>query len=164
MKSRIPNAKLDVVGTSDMQDPIEELTKSLHPQDRVSFRFELIPEEAQIAHYSVADPCAFPRLYEPFGIPTLEAMIMANPSGASGVNGIREFAKPDRSHQTGAHVKSYEPNDPAWGITGALENMETARTIGRNCRRLVLDDYSRGGGVAPTSVGFFLDLLSESVR
>ncbi|MGI0085862.1 MAG: glycosyltransferase family 4 protein, partial [Nitrososphaerales archaeon] len=162
VRSRIPNAKLVVVGTSDMQYAIEELIRTLHLEDLVKLRFEWISEEERIAHYAAADLCVFPSLYEPFGIVALEAMSMAKPVvvGARGVNGMKEFVMPNGTSQTGYHVNPYEPNDIAWGITSALENVEKAKSIGRNGRKSVLDHYS-WDSVASRTLALYGDLLSK---
>ncbi len=144
VRKRIPNAKLVIVGTSDMQYSIEELVRTLKLEDCVKLRFEWIPEDERIAHYAASDLCVFPSLYEPFGIVALEAMSMAKPVvvGARGVSGMKEFVIPNGESQTGFHINPYEPMDIAWGVTSALEDPERARRIGANGRRLVLDSFT----------------------
>ncbi len=160
VRKTIPNAKLVIVGTSDMQYSIEELVKSLKLEDWVRFRFEWIPEEERIAHYAASDLCVFPSLYEPFGIVALEAMSMSKPVvvGASPGSGMKEFVVPNGPDQCGIHINPYEPNDIAWGITSALENIEKARKMGVNGRRLVLDAYN-WDTVAARTLRLYEDLL-----
>ena len=108
---KIPNAKLVVVGLGDMRDYLEGLVRNLHLEDVVKFRFEFIPEEERIAHYAACDVAAFPSLYEPFGIVTLEAMSMEKPVvvGAAGTSGMREIVSISGPDQCGFHIN---PNDP----------------------------------------------------
>jgi glycogen synthase len=163
VKRTIPKAKLVVVGVSDMQYSIEELTKTLGLEDNVKLRFEWIPEDERIAHYAASDLCIFPSLYEPFGIVALEAMSMAKPVvvGARGVSGMKEFVVPNGPDQCGFHVNPYEPNDIAWGITSALENTEYAKKLGENGRRLVLETYN-WDAVAKRTMSIYSDLLQRT--
>ncbi|MFC1487487.1 glycosyltransferase [Thermoproteota archaeon] len=103
---KIPNAKLVVVSLGDLQDYLEGLVRNLHLEDSVKFRFEFIPEEERIAHYAACDVAAFPSLYEPFGIVTLEAMSMEKPVvvGAAGTSGMREIVSISGPDQCGFHI------------------------------------------------------------
>ncbi len=163
VKKTIPNAKLVVVGTSDMQASIEELVKTLNLDEHVKLRFEWIPEEERIAHYAASDLCIFPSLYEPFGIVALEAMSMAKPVvvGARGVYGMKEFVVPNGPTQCGFHVNPYEPNDIAWGITSALQDVDKARKFGENGRKLVLETYN-WDAVAKRTMGLYEDYLMRA--
>jgi glycogen synthase len=162
VKRTIPNAKLVIVGTSDMQYSIEELAKTLKLEDRVKLRFEWIPEEERIAHYAAADLCVFPSLYEPFGIVALEAMSMSKPVvvGATPGSGMKEFVVPNGPEQCGIHINPYEPNDIAWGITSALENIDRAKNMGKNGRKLVMETYN-WDSVAAGTLRLYEDLLSK---
>lgn len=144
VRKKIPNSKLVIVGTSDMQYAIEEMVRTLKLEDCVKLRFEWISEEERIAHYAASDLCVFPSLYEPFGIVALEAMSMSKPVvvGARGVSGMREFVIPSGDMQSGFHVNPYEPLDIAWGITSALENPDRAKVMGLNGRRLVVENFT----------------------
>jgi glycogen(starch) synthase len=159
---KIPNVKLVIVGTSDMQYTIEELVKILRLEKHVSLRFEFISEEERIAHYAASDVCVFPSLYEPFGIVALEAMSMAKPVvvGAKGVSGMREIVIPNGDMQTGFHIDPYDPADIAWGILCALEDPSKARTMGENGRKVVLESYN-WDVVSQRTLGIYSDLLSK---
>ncbi len=163
VRKKIPNAKLVIVGTSDMQYAIEEMVRTLKLEDIVKLRFEWMQEDERIAHYAASDICVFPSLYEPFGIVALEAMSMSKPVvvGARGVSGMKEFVVPSGESQTGFHINPYEPLDIAWGITSALENVDRARAIGRQGRKLVLDNFT-WESVATTTMHLYEDLLSRS--
>jgi glycosyltransferase involved in cell wall biosynthesis len=141
---KVPNAKLVVVGLGDMRDYLEGLVRNLHLEDVVKFRFEFIPEEERIAHYAACDVAAFPSLYEPFGIVTLEAMSMEKPVvvGAAGISGMREIVSISGLDQCGFHINPNDPADIAWGITSAIQDPEKRRQFGRNGRSRVLELFS----------------------
>lgn len=141
---KIPNAKLVVVGLGDMRDYLEGLVRNLNLEDVVKFRFEFIPEEERIAHYAACDVAAFPSLYEPFGIVTLEAMSMEKPVvvGAAGTSGMREIVSINGSDQCGFHINPNDPADIAWGIVSAIEDPKKREQLGRNGRKRVLEFFS----------------------
>jgi len=141
---KVPNAKLVIVGLGDMRDYLEGLVRNLQLEDVVKFRFEFIPEEERIAHYAACDVAAYPSLYEPFGIVTLEAMSMEKPVvvGAVGTSGMREIVSISGSDQCGFHINPNDPTDIAWGITSAVEDSEKRIQFGRNGRKRVLELFS----------------------
>jgi len=87
-----PKTKLVILGKGEEQRDVIETADRLGIEDRVSYRFEFVPEDERILHYAAADVCIFPSVYEPFGIVSLEAMAMEKPVvvGAHGVVGFRE--------------------------------------------------------------------------
>ena len=141
---KIPNAKLVIVGLGDMRDYLEGLVRNLHLEDVVKFRFEFIPEEERIAHYAACDVAAYPSLYEPFGIVTLEAMSMEKPVvvGAAGTSGMREIVSISGSDKCGFHINPNDPVDIAWGITSAIKDPEKRVQFGRNGRKRVLELFT----------------------
>ena len=141
---KIPNAKLVIVGLGDMRDYLEGLVRNLHLKDSVKFRFEFIPEEERIAHYAACDVAAYPSLYEPFGIVTLEAMSMEKPVvvGAAGTSGMREIVSISGPDQCGFHINPNDPSDIAWGIVSAIEDGDKRIQLGRNGRKRVLELFS----------------------
>ncbi|PVX24441.1 MAG: glycosyltransferase family 1 protein [Candidatus Bathyarchaeum sp.] len=141
---KVPNAKLVIVGLGDMRDYLEGLVRNLRLQDVVKFRFEFIPEEERIAHYAACDVAAYPSLYEPFGIVTLEAMSMEKPVvvGAVGTSGMREIVSISGSDQCGFHINPNDPADIAWGITSAIVDPQKRIQYGKNGRARVLDMFS----------------------
>ncbi len=141
---KIPNAKLVIVGLGDMRDYLEGLVRNLRLQDVVKFRFDFIPEEERIAHYAACDVAAFPSLYEPFGIVTLEAMSMEKPVvvGAAGTSGMREIVSISGQDQCGFHINPNDPEDIAWGVISAISDPEKRIQYGRSGRKRVIELFS----------------------
>ena len=139
-----PNTKLVILGKGEQQNDVTELANRLGIKDKVSCRFEFVPEKERILHYAAADACIFPSTYEPFGIVSLEAMSMAKPIivGAQGVVGFREQVVPDGPEQNGVHVNGGSPIDIAWGIKETLSDTYQAKKWGENGRKRVLQYFT----------------------
>ena len=142
--SEYPRTKLVILGKGEQQNDIVEAANRLGITDRVVCRFEFVPEEERILHYSAADLCIFPSTYEPFGIVSLEAMAMEKPLvvGAKGVVGFREQVISAGPEQNGVHVDGGNPADIAWGIKECLSDPERARRLGENGRKRVLKYFT----------------------
>jgi glycosyltransferase involved in cell wall biosynthesis len=142
--SKIPKAKLVVVGVGDLQEYLTNLTRMTKLDEYVKFCFDFIPEEERILHYASCDIAVFPSFYEPFGIVALEAMSMEKPVvvGASGVSGMREIVICCGEEQCGYHIDPNNPSDIAWGVVSALENPEKRRMLGKNGRKRVLAEFT----------------------
>jgi glycogen synthase len=142
--TKIPKAKLVVVGVGDLQEYLSNLTKITKMDPYVKFCFDFIPEEERIIHYAACDIAVFPSLYEPFGIVALEAMSMEKPVvvGAAGVSGMREIVVCCGPEQCGYHIDPNNPSDIAWGVTSALESPEWSITLGKNGRKRVLSEFT----------------------
>jgi glycogen(starch) synthase len=142
--SKIPNARLVIVGVGDQQEYLMNLTRTMRLNEYVRFRFDFIPEEERILHYAACDVAAFPSYYEPFGIVALEAMSMEKPVvvGAAGVSGMREIVVCCSDEQCGYHIDPNNPSDIAWGIISALKNPERRKWLGKNGRKRVLNEFT----------------------
>jgi len=142
--SKIPQARLVIVGVGDQQEYLANLTRTMRLNEYVRFRFDFIPEEERILHYAACDVAVFPSYYEPFGIVALEAMSMEKPVvvGASGVSGMREIVVCCSEEQCGYHIDPNNPSDIAWGITSSLENPERRKWLGKNGRKRVLNEFT----------------------
>jgi glycogen(starch) synthase len=142
--SKIPNARLVIVGVGDQQEYLINLTRTMRLNEYVRFRFDFIPEEERILHYAACDVAVFPSYYEPFGIVALEAMSMEKPVvvGAGGVSGMREIVVCCSDEQCGYHIDPNNPSDIAWGIISSLENPERKKWLGKNGRKRVLNEFT----------------------
>jgi glycogen synthase len=142
--SKIPKAKLVVVGVGDLQEYLTNLTRMTKLDEYVKFCFDFIPEEERIQHYAACDIAVFPSHYEPFGIVAIEAMAMEKPVvvGAAGVSGMREIVICCGEEQCGYHIDPNNPSDIAWGVISASENPEKRRMLGKNGRKRVLAEFT----------------------
>lgn len=142
--SKIPQAKLVIVGVGDLQEYLMNLTRTMRLDKYVKFCFNFIPEEERIHHYAACDVAVFPSHYEPFGIVALEAMSMEKPLvvGAAGVSGMREIVVCCSEEQCGYHVDPNNPSDIAWGVISVLENPERRKWLGKNGRKRVLNEFT----------------------
>jgi len=74
--SRVPKAKLVIVGIGDQQELLKHEVSRLGIEDKVILKYEFLSEEEKIKFYAASDVCVFPSKYEPFGIVCTEAMSM----------------------------------------------------------------------------------------
>ncbi len=157
--SKIPNARLVIVGVGDQQEYLINLTRTMRLNEYVRFRFDFIPEEEHILHYGACDVAVFPSYYEPFGIVALEAMSMEKPVvvGAAGVSGMREIVVCCGDEQCGYHIDPNNPSDIAWGIISSLENPERKKWLGKNGRKRVLNEFT-WNKVAEKTVQLYQDV------
>ena len=139
-----PKTKLVILGMGDEENDIRSLVTRLGLQNSVVCRFEFVPERERILHYAASDACAFPSLYEPFGIVSLEAMAMEKPIivGASGVSGLKEQVVNAGPEKTGVHVDGNSPEDIAWGVREVLWNDARARMWGVKARERVIHYFT----------------------
>ena len=142
--SKMPQAKLVIVGVGDLQEYLMNLTRTMRLDKYIKFNFNFIPEKERILHYAACDVAVFPSHYEPFGIVALEAMSMEKPLvvGASGVSGMREIVVCCSEEQCGYHVDPNNPSDIAWGVMSALEDPEKSKWLGKNGRKRVLSEFT----------------------
>jgi glycosyltransferase involved in cell wall biosynthesis len=154
--SKIPGARLIIVGVGDLQEYLMNLTRTMRLDQYVKFSFDFIPEEERIAHYAACDLAVFPSFYEPFGIVALEAMSMekAVVVGAAGVSGMREIVICCGEEQCGFHVDPNNPSDIAWGVISALDNPERLKQLGKNGRKRVLAEFT-WSKIAKTTIDLY---------
>jgi glycosyltransferase involved in cell wall biosynthesis len=156
-----PEAKLVILGTGDEENDLMHLVGRLGLEKSVALRFEFVPEHERILHYAASDLCAFPSLYEPFGIVSLEAMSMEKPIvvGASGVSGLKEQVVNAGPGRTGVHVDGNSPEDIAWGILEALRDEGRMKRWGTAARQRVLEYFTWDKAARET-----LNIYEELVR
>ncbi len=142
--TKIPKARLVIVGVGDLQEYLQNLTRTIRLNEYVKFCLDFIPEEERILHYAACDIAVFPSYYEPFGIVALEAMSMEKPVvvGAAGVSGMREIVICCGEEQCGYHIDPNNPSDIAWGVISALESRDRMKMLGKNGRKRVLAEFT----------------------
>ena len=142
--TKIPKARLVVVGVGDLQEYLSNLTKTIRLDEYVKFCFDFIPEEERILHYAACDIAVFPSFYEPFGIVALEAMAMEKPVvvGAAGVSGMREIVICCGEEQCGYHIDPQQPIRHSMGCNKRAENPEKRQMLGKNGRKRVLAEFT----------------------
>jgi len=142
--SRVPKAKLVIVGIGDQQELLEHAVSRLGIEDKVILKYEFLPEEEKIKFYAASDVCVFPSKYEPFGIVCTEAMSMGKPVvvGARGISGFREQVVPSGPNQCGFHINPYDPSDIAKFVSILLEDEKLRKKCGENARKRVLELFT----------------------
>jgi glycosyltransferase involved in cell wall biosynthesis len=142
--SRVPKAKLVIVGLGDQQDMLKHDVAKKGLQKNVILKFEFLQESQKIKYYAASDVCVFPSKYEPFGIVCTEAMAMAKPVvvGARGVSGFREQVITSGPKQCGFHIDPSDPSDIAKYVTALLEDEELRKKCGENARERVLQEFT----------------------
>jgi glycogen(starch) synthase len=142
--SKVPNAKLVVVGVGEQEELLKNEVQRLKLEGKVIFKSEFITEDLRIKYYAAADVCVFPSKYEPFGIVCAEAMSMGKPVvvGARGVSGMREQVIPSGPNQCGFHINPYDPSDVAKFVIMLLEDEDLRKKCGRNARKRVLEEFT----------------------
>jgi len=142
VRAEHPQVKLLIVGKGSL----ESLARSeAERQGGISLVTDFLGPEDKFYTYALADLCVFPSLYEPFGIVALEAAAMGKAAvvGAAGTSGLAEIVQnPATERPTGVHVNARDPDDIAWGINLALQNMRQLKSWGRNARQRVLDNFT----------------------
>jgi glycosyltransferase involved in cell wall biosynthesis len=139
-----PNSKLVILGVGDMEYQLREIIQTLGLQDKIILRTEFVSEPERIQHFAAADIVVLPSLYEPFGIVCTEAMSLEKPVvvGAHGTNGMREQVIPQGEHQCGLHINPFNPDDIAWGVKQILQLDDKGKTMGKNGRQRVINEFS----------------------
>ena len=119
---RVPNTRFVIGGRGPLLDPLRQRVAEMGLQERV-----LLPgylsDDVRDRLYVVADVCAFPSRYEPFGIVALEAMAAGTPVIVSDVGGLGEVV---RHEETGLTVYAGDANSLAWAVTRVLEDQPAA--------------------------------------
>jgi len=142
--SRVPKAKLVIIGIGDQQELLKHEVSKMGIEDKVTLKYEFLPEEEKIKFYAASDVCVFPSKYEPFGIVCTEAMSMGKPVvvGARGVSGFREQVVPSGPNQCGFHINPYDPCDIAKFVSILLEDEKLRKKCGENARKRVLELFT----------------------
>lgn len=156
----IPDAKLVILGSGDMQQMLNQMVHDHHLERNVILHFRMVPEEERLLYYAAADVCVFPSKYEPFGIVCTEAMSMAKPVvvGARGTSGFREQVIPYGDGICGYHINPYDPLDIAKFVVDILKHPDLAAMMGENGRKRVLEEFT-WDSVSDKTLGVYQELI-----
>jgi len=142
--SRVPKAKLAIIGVGDQEVILKHEVERLELRDKVILKYEFLAEETKIKYYAASNVCVFPSKYEPFGIVCTEAMAMGKPVvvGARDISGLREQVINTGPSQCGFHINPYDPSDIAKFVALLLEDKELRDKCGKNARKRVLEAFT----------------------
>lgn len=140
----IPDARLVILGSGEMEQMLNQMVHDLHLEDNVILHFGIVSEEERLLYYAAADVCVFPSKYEPFGIVCTEAMSMGKPVvvGARGTSGFREQVLPRGDGICGYHINPYDPLDIARYVVDILKKPDLAAMMGKNGRSRVKEQFT----------------------
>ncbi len=132
-----PDTALLIAGVYEDSDPVSDHTRqilSTHPRIHISdgWQSDLLP------WYAAADALVFPSYREGFPNVVLEAGVTELPSVVTDINGSREIISD--SHN-GYIVPTHDAHAIAVAVNKLIKNPETARQMGKNARRNVLDKF-----------------------
>jgi len=137
LKKRYPDLIYLIIGVGVERKSLEELVKDLGLQDNVEFIGEL-PHHKVMEYMSICDIFSLPSWNEGFGVVYLEAMIHGKPAIACKGEGIEGIIK---DKETGILVKPKDVDSLCEAIDYLLLNPEKAKEIGREAKKLVLENY-----------------------
>jgi glycosyltransferase involved in cell wall biosynthesis len=132
------DAKFLFVGEGYMREELRSRAQQLGLSSKAYFT-GYVDEKTLRQLYRIADVCAFPSLYEPFGIVALEAMAARAPIVVPDTTGLSEIVDHDK---TGFKVYHNNVDSLAWGIVRILTDQDYADRIRRNASQKVLELYS----------------------
>jgi glycogen(starch) synthase len=132
------NAKFVFVGEGYMKDQLRSRVQQLGLSEKAYFT-GYVDEKNLRQLYRIADVCAFPSLYEPFGIVALEAMAARSPVVVADTGGLSEVVEHDK---TGFRVYHNNVDSLAWGIIKVLTDAKYADSLRANASQKILELYS----------------------
>jgi glycosyltransferase involved in cell wall biosynthesis len=132
------DAKFLFVGEGYMKEQLRSRAQELGVGSKAYFT-GYIDDKTLRQLYRIADVCAFPSLYEPFGIVALEAMAARVPVVVSDTGGLSEIVDHDK---TGVKVYVNNVDSLAWGIVKVLTDSRYANYLRTNASRRILELYS----------------------
>jgi glycosyltransferase involved in cell wall biosynthesis len=131
----IPDIELIFVGSGNMRNELEELSKKLGVEKHVKFA-GFVEERLKLLYYKAADIFCLPSIMstESFGIVNLEALACGLPIVASAIGGIPDIVK---DGVNGLLVSPKNPGALADAITYLLKNEDVRRKMGKKGREMV---------------------------
>ena len=156
--SRVPTARLMVVGVPPLPDLLDNVLK-LGIEKHVSF-LGVVPHENMPMYYCACDVFVLPSLME--GCPTtvLEAMALAKPVVALDIEGCRDLIEDGIN---GFLVSPTNANALAEKIIQVITNDELAVQLGKEARKIVETQYS-WESVTKKTVTLYATVLSMASK
>jgi len=138
--SRIPGARLILVGTGPMAGELEAISRQLGIEENVIFA-GFVPDEDLPDYYAACDVFVLPSVSaeEGFGLVQLEAMACGRPVVTTTIPGVCEA---DAGEAATVHVPPRDTEALADAIARVLQDGGLAARLGRGGRRLVEDSYT----------------------
>jgi len=133
IKQQCPDATLTILGDGELRHSLEEKTRSLGIEDRVTFLGFVLDPEKYYAHLGIF---VLPSLYEGFGLATVEAMAWSKPCVATEVTGTVDILK---NEENGLLVPSNQPDAMANAILRMIKDPALARRLAHEAKRTVLE-------------------------
>jgi glycosyltransferase involved in cell wall biosynthesis len=123
----VPNIHVYIVGSGEQETELKRLAKNLSIEKQVIF-LGFISVEDKYSYYKSTDICAFPSIYEPFGIALLEAMACSKPIVASNVGGIPFVVE---NGKTGLLFECWNVEELAEKVIILLKDKELREQMGK---------------------------------
>jgi glycosyltransferase involved in cell wall biosynthesis len=138
--TELPGIRYLVIGDGPERARLEQLTRALDLDERVTFTGQLEPQLALRRMRATASAFVMPSTEEAFGVAYIEAMAAGIPAvGCAGEPGPREIAA------AGAGIELVPPRDPAAlarCLRGLLEDRQRLRGVGAAARETVAREFS----------------------
>lgn len=133
------NIRLTVVGSPVPDGQYLKLIRQYGIEDMVTFTGRVDPEEL-VKHYSVAEMCVVPSLYEGFGLPAAEAMSCGLPVVSTTGGALPEVI--GRDGEAGLLVPPAQPEALASAIRTLLNDASLRRKMGEAGRKRVEREFT----------------------
>jgi glycosyltransferase involved in cell wall biosynthesis len=135
VRSEVPDARLKIVGTGNMEEKLRAQIKRLNLEKSVKLT-GFVPEEELPKNYSSGSVFVLPSAYEGFGIVLIEAMASGLPVVSVKTGGAVEVVKDDWN----GYLVDYETMSDA--IIKLLNDKKLRKKMGRRGRKFVEENYS----------------------
>jgi len=138
LRKRGIKIKLEIIGEGPQRAYLEELSRLLHINDRVTCLGNMSRQKL-IKHYQRCDIVAFPSLSDPFSSVPLEGMSCGKPVIVTSVCGVAEYIEHGK---TGFIVPPADVDSLSNVILALVESEDLRKKIGLNARSLVESKFS----------------------
>jgi len=134
----LPETMLLIIGNGPEKDNLETLAKELDCSKKICFLGE-IPRKKLYIYYNISDLFILTSQQEAFPFVCLEANACGKAVIAGHIGGIPELVT---DNVNGMLVTPDNPDEIADQIVNLLENNTTCNIMGKNARKLVLDEFT----------------------